>query len=142
MIELMLVKQDVKLLSTVISRVLHQQIKVTLSFIVTKSNHKPCSLLFEKTIRDRPKSAPYLRLENSKRISKCQSHSSQKSNQSQSITMKTQPISPDRLRAEKQRTYLKKKNWKRRKCQKLKGEPLLKQKKIEKKSHSAEKKRG
>ena len=35
-------------------------------------------------------------------------HSSQKSNQSRLI-METQPILPDRLRAEKQRTYLKKK---------------------------------
>ena len=65
-------------------------------------------------------------------------HSSQKSNQSQSITMKTQPILPDRLRAEKQRTYLKKKELEAEEMSKIEGEPLLKQN-IRKKSHSAEK---
>ena len=49
--------------------------------------------------------------------------------------MKTQPNLPDRLRAEKQRTYLKKKELEAEEMSKYEEEPLLKQKNT--KAHSA-----
>ena len=59
-------------------------------------------------------------------------HSSQKSNQSQSITMKTQPILPDRLRAEKQRTYLKTKELEAEEMPKIEGGAFVETKKSKK----------
>ena len=59
-------------------------------------------------------------------------HSSQKSNQSQSITMKTQPIVPDRLRAEKQTTYLEEKELEAEEMSKIEGGAFVETKKIEK----------
>ena len=44
---------------------------------------------------------------------------------SQSITMKTQPVLPDRLRAEKQRTYLKKKELEVEKMSKIEDEAFV-----------------
>ena len=57
-------------------------------------------------------------------------HSSKKSNQSQSITMKTQSILPDRFRAEKQRTYLKKKNLEAEEMSKFEGGTFVETKNI------------
>ena len=67
-------------------------------------------------------------------------HSSQKINQSQSVTMKTQPILPDRLREKKQRTYLKKKELEAEEMSKIEGGAFVE--KIRKKSQSADKKWG
>ena len=59
-------------------------------------------------------------------------HSSQKSNQLQSITMKIQPILPDRLRAEKQRTYLRKKELEAEEMSKIERGAIVETKKFEK----------
>ena len=59
-------------------------------------------------------------------------HSSQKSNQSQSTTIKTQPILPDRLRAEKQRTYLKKKELEAEEMSNIEEGAFVETKKMEK----------
>ena len=56
--------------------------------------------------------------------------------------MKTQLILPDRLRAKKQRTYLKKKQLEAEEMPKIEGGAFVETKKNRKKSHSAEKKWG
>ena len=59
-------------------------------------------------------------------------HSSHTSNQSQSITLQTQLILPDRLRAEKQITYLKKKELEAEEMSNIEEGAFVETKKVEK----------